>query len=176
MVGGMQLTKIQWVEGAWSMPPLQILAMSSKTSVLGSLVRAARLPGSSSSAAGCCSRGISTTIFIKGLPPECNTALLREELEPHFGAIRYAVIFQQPESIKKANAMVDFHEIDSALAAQDELDQSFFLDRRVDVEFPRKERDKSKNNRNRQQSDRMPHQQYSNKPYRRKYEQPNSSS
>ena len=94
--------------------------------------------GASSSASK--KRNISTTIFIKGLPPSCTTHTLRKELEPQFGGIRHAIVFEQPENIQKTNAMVDFHELDSALAAQDELDQNYFMDKRVDVEFPLRER------------------------------------
>lgn len=61
---------------------------------------------------------ISTTIFIKGLPPECTTAVLRDNLEVQFGAIRHAIIFKQPDNIQKANAMVDFCELDSALVGE----------------------------------------------------------
>ncbi len=118
--------------------------------------------GGSSSAAK--KRDISTTIFIKGLPPDCTTDSLRRELEPQFGGIRHAIVFRQPENVQKANAMVDFHALDSALAAQDELDQNFFMFKRVDVEFPLRERTKKDNHR--QSFDRLPHQQYM-KPYRR---------
>ena len=118
--------------------------------------------GGSSSAAK--KRDISTTIFIKGLPPDCTTDSLRRELEPQFGGIRHAIVFRQPENVQKANAMVDFLEMDSALAAQDELDQNFFMDKRVDVEFPLRER--TRKDQNRQSFNRSAHENL-RKPYRR---------
>ena len=127
--------------------------------------------GTSSSAVK--KRDISTTIFIKGLPPHCTTNLLRKELEPQFGGVRHAIIFQQPESVQKANAMVDFLELDSALAAQDELDQNFFMDKRVDVEFPLRER--TRKDQNRQSMNRPAHENL-RKPYRRNVTTSNKNS
>ena len=84
-------------------------------------------------------RFISSTIFIKGLPTNTTIVSLKESLH-EYGEIRHAVLFKNLEnSTQKQNARVDFYNIDSALAAQDELDQNIFMGKRIDVEFPVKE-------------------------------------
>jgi len=83
-------------------------------------------------------RNISTTLYIKGLPLETTEESLKKNLTK-YGDIQKLVIFKLPDKAKRVNAMVDFLNLNSALSAQDELDQSTLNGFRIDVEFPVKE-------------------------------------
>ena len=80
-------------------------------------------------------RNISTTLFIKGLPLETTEESLKKNLSK-YGGIQKMVIYKLPDKAKRVNAMVDFVNLNSALSAQDELDQNIFNGFRIDVEFP----------------------------------------
>jgi len=81
-------------------------------------------------------RWISRAVLIKGLPIDLSVKDV-EHFAKEYGPVRAVRLIQMQEKYRSCTAIVDFHELDSALAVMDELQYTVLFGRRVELSFNR---------------------------------------